>query len=232
MNKKGAIEAIRKHGALLVFPINNRKEPLSIWAHFFPRSEMKWEWDEEGDDRVADLWHLRTELSRSGKVVYTKWYQGRATFFSREVFTGLLRLLESAREPHAGLGEEARRILEVLEFDSPISTKELKRATDLRGRDLESTFQRGMKELWNRFLIVGFGEVEDGAFPSLAVGATRLIFEDLWEASLAISEEEARAIVGKKLVSGSKFAAYLEKALQAPKKPRFPRLLQKSLDDA
>jgi hypothetical protein len=37
-----------------------------------------------------------------------------------------------------------------------------------------------MKFLWTRLLIVGVGEVDDGAFPSLAVGATELVFEDLW----------------------------------------------------
>lgn len=40
---------------------------------------MHWEWDDAGDKRVADLWHLREELSRSGeRVVYTKWFQNRA----------------------------------------------------------------------------------------------------------------------------------------------------------
>lgn len=30
-------------------------------------------------------------------------------------------------------------------------------------------------------MIVGFGEVDEGAFPSLAIGATKLLFEDLYE---------------------------------------------------
>ncbi|MBS2027495.1 MAG: hypothetical protein JST54_06265 [Deltaproteobacteria bacterium] len=39
-----------------------------------------------------------------------------------------------------------------------------------------------MKALWTRLLIVGAGEVDDGAFPSLAIGSTALLFEDLWRA--------------------------------------------------
>src|SRR4051812_43192291 len=93
MTISAAISAIDRAGAMLVFPIGNRREPLSIWYQFFPRSEMRWEWDEDGDDRVSDLWHLRADLATTRKVIYTKWYQGRATYFSRRLFAALLRSL-------------------------------------------------------------------------------------------------------------------------------------------
>ena len=64
---KSAIAAIEKSGAILVFPLDNRKEPASIWSHFYPRTPMRWEWDDSGDNRVGDLWHLRTELSTTRK---------------------------------------------------------------------------------------------------------------------------------------------------------------------
>ena len=44
--------------------------------------------------------------------------------------------------------------------------------------------------LWAKMLIVGFGEVEEGGFPSLAIGASRVLFEDQWEESLALSDEQ------------------------------------------
>jgi len=34
------------------FPLNNRKEPLSLWSAFYPRTPMRWEWMTTGDDRV------------------------------------------------------------------------------------------------------------------------------------------------------------------------------------
>lgn len=93
MNQERAIEKIESAGAILVFPIANQKEPASLWSVFYPRSQMRWEWDESGDNRVGNLWHLRTELSTTTEVVYAKWFRGRATFFSREIFPAFLRLL-------------------------------------------------------------------------------------------------------------------------------------------
>lgn len=182
-----AIQAIDRRGALLVFPLDNRADPPSIWSELHPRTAMRWEWDESGDDRVAKLWHLRTQLSTSNRVVYTKWFRGRATFFSREAFKALHRLLAT----EAGLSQDARAILDALDNDSPLSTKELKRATGLVGKPLEADYNRALKELWSRTLIVGYGEVDDGAFPSLAMGTTRALFEDLRNEARDLTREEA-----------------------------------------
>lgn len=184
---KAAVEAIERRGILLTFPIDNRKEFASLWSEFYPRSPMRWEWDDDGDNRVADLWHLRAQLSASNQVVYTKWFRGRATFFSKPIFTAMLRLLGSP----AGLSRQARDVLDALEMDSPLSTKQLKRATGLQGRLNEAAYQRALKELWSRLLIVGYGEVDDGAFPSLAIGSARLIFENLWDEARELSRDEA-----------------------------------------
>lgn len=190
MNLRKAVEAIERHGILLVYPIDNRKEPPSLWSVFYPRSEMRWEWDETGDDRVGRLWHLREELSRSGKVVYAKWYRGRATFFSRGVFASMLAVLGGTRLGTQGLSPVARELYEALTLDSPMSTKQIKMATGYRGKAYEAMYERAMKELWSRLLIVGFGEIDDGAFPSLAVGSTKLLFEDLWNEASEKSAEE------------------------------------------
>lgn len=172
-------KAIEARGALLVYPLQNRKEPPSLWGELYPRSEMRWEWDQGGDTRVSDLWRRREELARSGRVVYSKWFRGRATFFSRDCFVDLLRVVRAA-ERELSLRSEARDLYEALTESSPLSTKELKRAVGLVGKSFESHFQRGMKRLFEGGLIIGWGEVDDGAFPSLACGATKLMFEDLW----------------------------------------------------
>src|ERR1700742_4140166 len=88
--RKKAIAAIDKRGCFPVYPIDNRPEPLSVWSELFPRSKMHWDWDSDGDNRVAELWYLKEELSRSREVIYSKWWQGRATLFSFEVFTNLI----------------------------------------------------------------------------------------------------------------------------------------------
>lgn len=187
MQAKKAIQLIEKHGVLLVFPIHNKAEPASIWSQFFPKEKMRWEWDEDGDNRVADLWHLRTELSQSGKVVYAKWCQGRATFFSRRIFPAFLKRLNQ----NAKLSHSAQSVFNLLLEESPLSTKELKKRAKLQGRWQEAAYNKVLKELWTRLLLVGYGEVDDGAFPSLNIGATELLFEDLYRESKKISEGEA-----------------------------------------
>lgn len=210
MNQKTAISKINTHGVLLVFPINNQKEPASLWSTFYPRTKMRWEWDNDGDNRVGQLWFLMKKLSDSGQVVYSKWYQGRATFFSKELFTALLCTSLTFFD-HPEISRSARELLECLESDSPLSTKQLKKLTELQGKDNERFYNRGMKELFNRFLIVAYGEVDDGAFPSLAVGATRNLFEDLVNVAREMKSAQAQKIIDFYMPSGSLFRKYLDK---------------------
>ena len=125
-NPRSALSALERREILLVFPINNRPEPRSLWSEFYPRSEMRWEWDDSGDDRVARLWHLRAQLAASGSVVYAKWYQGRATFFSKQVFPKMVAALNPEGYDPRRLSLHARNLYEILESDSPLSTKELR----------------------------------------------------------------------------------------------------------
>jgi hypothetical protein len=211
MNAKSAIKAINENGILLVFPIDNRKDIPSLWASFYPRTKMRWEWDDSGDNRVAKLWHLREELSRSEEVIYAKWFRGRATFFSKDVFGAVLKLMNPEHRPELLLSREAQEILKALEMDSPLSTKQLKRSVDLQGRFNESTYTRAMKELWSRLLIVAFGEVDEGAFPSLAIGATRVLFEELFRKASSQDASQAFQILREKMPEHSPFVQYFTK---------------------
>lgn len=225
MSLKRAISLIEKRGALLIFPINNRIEPPSLWFELHPGEKMLWEWDEDGDSRVSDLWHLKTKLSASGKVVYTKWYQGRATAFSFPVFKCLLALSGAAREETRLTQKNAETILGILKSDSPLSTKQLREACGLKGKENAAAYERALKELWRKFLIVGFGEVEDGAFPSLAIGATEVIFENLWEEAKTLDHREAKSTLEKTLTSDSLFIKAILKDLKpaSESKPREER---------
>lgn len=216
MNNKArkAIAAIEAHGALLVFPINNKKEPRSIWSELYPRTKMRWEWDEDGDQKLSDLWRLREELSRSDKVVYAKWYQGRATFLAMDVFTSLLRFLDAERRA-TQLGHESREILDSLLADSPLSTKQLKAAVSLEGRSLEPMYNRAMKPLWQNLLIVAYGEFDDSSFPSLGIGATQTLFEELWLKSQQLNFDEAQNLLLERLGSGNLFYRWAERVRRA-----------------
>jgi len=201
---KKAVSAIENCGACLVFPIDNRKEPVSLWSALHPRTKMRWEWDEGGDNRVAQLWHLRGELSQSGLAVYTKWYRGRATFFSLPVYRDLLAFFGTPHRPRPSSGA-ARDLLNALEDRSPLSTKQLKKATDLVGRDNERSYTRGLRSLWEHGWIVAWGEFDDGAFPSLGIGATSLLFEGLWNEARELDPNEARTRLVEKLGATNPF---------------------------
>jgi hypothetical protein len=208
---KKAIEVINKNGILLVFPINNQKEPDSLWSQFYPRSKMDWSWDENGDDRVAKMWALMKRLSDCREVIYSKWYQGRATFFSKKLFTALLCFRKDELESNSKLSRTSLQILEILESDSPLSTKQLKKMAELQGRDNEKFYHRAMKQLFNDFHIVAFGEVDDGAFPSLATGSTKNLYEDLWIDAKKMSLLEAVKIIDQFMPHAKHFRKYLEK---------------------
>lgn len=209
---KKAIQAINRDGIILVFPIDNKKDPHSLWYELYPRTKMLWEWDDESDSKVADLWHLRTQLSTTRKVIYTKWFKNRATYFSRELFTACLSLSLRNRAP---LPRESKEILEALQMDSPLSTKQIKESVNLQGRMLESLFNKSMKKLWDPFLIVAFGEFEDSSFPSLAVGATQTLFEDLWEEARVMSSSTAQKMIDQKMPVGSVWRKYWDKVRPA-----------------
>ena len=208
-----AVARIRDRGVLLDFPINNREEPKSLWSEFYPKTTMVWDWNEDGDMRVANMWQLMKRLSDSGNVVYSKWYQGRATFFSRKLFTAMLAVRRRISDPRRGISGAAKTLMEILENNSPLSTKELKRAADLQGRTNEAAYSRAMKDLFSRLLIVGFGEVEDGAFPSLAVGATELLFSDLWAESDDMRHAEAENLIDRFMPPDSKFRHFFDRNL-------------------
>ena len=176
-----------------MYPLANRAEPLSLWSELFPRTRMKWSWDEDHDDRVGNLWRAREELSRSGRVVYAKWFQNRATFFSRECFTRMLSFLSSHAFAEGALSVASRDVLDILTADSPLSTKQLKAAAGLEGKLNETAFNRAMKPLWQHLLLVGFGEFQDSSFPSLGHGAAATMFEDLWVAAGRLDADQSGA---------------------------------------
>lgn len=205
-----AVEKVEANGILLVYPIKNEKNPASLWYALYPRSKMFWDWSDDGDGRVAELWHLRTKLSESREVVYAKWFQDRATVFSREIFTAMLKLMNVPALENT-LSERASGLYQLLLDDSPQSPRRLRADLDLEGKFYEKHYNQASRDLWRKLLIVGFGEVEDGAFPSLAIGATKLLFEDLWMDAEDLSVNEALKIFEAKIRPGSTFHDYFTK---------------------
>lgn len=214
-NKKKAkmIAAINERGCLLVYPLENRKEPASLWSELYPRTKMRWEWDQDGDNRVAELWVLREELSRSEEVVYAKWFRNRATFFSKEVFVHLLAWLGSS-QGRVNLPRSSQEALDSFLQDSPQSTKIIKENLGWQGKMMESHYNRAMKPLWNYLFLVGYGEVQDSSFPSLNMAATQNLFEDLWLESQELDAASAESFLRKKMGPDNLFFKYAQKLVK------------------
>lgn len=208
---KKIISAINRDGIMLVFPINNDPEPHSIWSELYPKSKMRWDWDVTGDDRVVKLWKLKTDLSTTKEVVYTKWYQNRATYFSKELFQACLRI---EMEKSTQLSRDSKNLLDTLISDSPLSTKQLKSLTELQGKMFESTYNKSMRPLWDHFQIVAYGEFEDSSFPSLGIGATQTLFEDLYISTKDMSLKKAKNVIDDKMPIGSKFRKYFDRVMK------------------
>jgi predicted transcriptional regulator len=142
---------------------------------------MRWAWDNGADSKVADLWMFRERLQHSREIAYLKLFQGRATFTSLEF---LEHLIAARRLRPQRLSTTAQSLLDALCDTSPQSTKELKKSVGLKGKIFEANYHKALKELWTRGLIVGRGERDDGAFPSLLIAATELVFEDVFKGAL------------------------------------------------
>nr|BFD63816.1 hypothetical protein BdHM001_24970 [Bdellovibrio sp. HM001] len=207
------IAAINERGCLLVYPLENRKEPASLWSELYPRTKMRWEWDQDGDNRVAELWVLREELSRSEEVVYAKWFRNRATFFSKEVFVHLLAWLGSS-QGRVNLPRSSQEALDSFLQDSPQSTKIIKENLGWQGKMMESHYNRAMKPLWNYLFLVGYGEVQDSSFPSLNMAATQNLFEDLWLESQELDAASAESFLRKKMGPDNLFFKYAQKLVK------------------
>lgn len=207
-----------------MFPIQNRPDPPSLWGIFYPKRTMNWDWSASGSQAVPHLWHLRERLSRSGKVVYTKWYQGRATFFSKDLFTALLSFYLSDSDLKSTLSPHAAEILSVLEDSSPAGRRALKkRLIEEYGRELSGAeIDRAVRELSSRLLITGYGEVDEGGYPSLSIGATELLFEDLWDRSLAMNGSARDEIIAAHLTARSPFRKALERTQKASRRIKAP----------
>ncbi|MGE9743580.1 AlkZ-related protein [Bdellovibrio bacteriovorus] len=208
--KTQMVKAINQRGCLLVYPLENRKEPASLWSELYPRTKMRWEWDQDGDNRVAEMWVLREELSRSEEVIYTKWFRNRATFFSKEVFLNMLAYLGSS-QGRIQLPRSSQEALDSFLLDSPQSTKVIKENLGWQGKLMESHYNRAMKPLWSYLFLVGYGEVQDSSFPSLNMAAAQNLFEDLWLQSQSLDPQKAEAFLEKKLGSDNPFFKYAQK---------------------
>lgn len=183
---------------------------------------MRWDWDTTGDDRVVRIWDLRERLSRRTDVIYSKWYQGRATFFSLPVFKAILSYLHHGDPSNPTLQKEGHQLWNELISNSPQSTKTLKKLATKQWKWEQKVYNAAMKELWMKGLILGCGEVDDGAFPSLNVTATKHYVERLWNDAHTDNLASAEKTINASLPQGSLWRKQLIR-IQSPRTEKKPK---------
>ncbi len=178
-NLQSAIREVERLGRVAIFPEKNRKKSsiISLWELFYPRTPMRWEWDESADKGVVKLWWLKNEVARTQKVLYGRFFSNRPVLVSLAEAQRILKSLKS--QPLSPL---AREILLRLEDNSPQTKRMIGR--ELRGDGWEPTraeFERALLELQRNFKIVSLGdsEREKGPMPSSEYAALALLFPNL-----------------------------------------------------
>ena len=104
-----------------------------------------------------------------------------------------------------------RLILEAVDVDSPLSTRQVKEACELQGRLNEPQFNKTTKYLWQNLCLIAFGEINDSSFPSLGYASPKILFEDLWVESQKISVAEAEKEIFRLLKSQPEVLKWLGK---------------------
>lgn len=179
MTLKGALEHVEKVGRVAIFPEKNKKKSsiISLWELFFPRTKMKWEWDDSADNRVVKLWWLKNEIAQTQKVLYGRFFGNRPILVSKNEARRTMAGLE--RKPLSSL---AREILSRLEDNSPQTKRMIGKSLRDDGWEItKGDFERALLSLQKQFLIVNLGdsEREKGPMPSTEYAALSLVFPDL-----------------------------------------------------
>jgi hypothetical protein len=176
---KNAIFEVERLGTVAIFPEKSRKKSsiISLWELFYPRTPMRWEWDESADKGVVKLWWLKNEIAQTKKVLYGRFFSNRPVLVSISEAQTILKSLKP--RPLSSL---AREILSRLEDNSPQTKRMLGR--ELRRDGWEPTraeFERALLELQRNFQIVSLGdsEREKGPMPSSEYAALGLVFPQL-----------------------------------------------------
>lgn len=122
----------------------------------------------QNDPYISLVWIAKDQLAAEKKVYYGKALKKRPTFISLEYFPYFYKVINHQRGDHyltdylrGGLSRDARRILDVLNEQSPQITADLKAAAAMANPDKRLAFDSAMAELQSRFYVVKIGEFYD-----------------------------------------------------------------------
>jgi hypothetical protein len=146
----------------------NRSELPCLWHAAAGERNPDYPLHVQNDPYISLVWVAKDQLAAEKKVYYGKALKKRPTFISLKYFPYFYRLITDQRGDHyladynrGGLSRDARRILDVLNEQSPQITADLKAAAAMANPDKRSAFDAAMAELQSRFYVVKIGEFYD-----------------------------------------------------------------------
>ena len=115
------------------------------------------------DDETGEVWLLRGRLPELSVAWYGEWLRHRGTFVASRLLPAALRWTGTPGDEQGGvdraraISTEAASLFEALLVEGPLSSVEMRRATDLTGAERTPTFSRALRALRRGMLITTFG---------------------------------------------------------------------------
>jgi hypothetical protein len=157
------------------------------------------------DEGVGLAWEAKDVLAARRKIFYGKLIHGSPTLVSLELFPAFYALsgnrgedgdhLRWARE--GLLGHAARRIIEVLIRNPPLTTADLKVQSGFSGSRRRYAFDKAMAELQGKLLVVKYAELYDPKFTFIWGPLHRWLHGPI-ERARELAPLEARAAILRK----------------------------------
>ncbi|HEX2370789.1 MAG TPA: hypothetical protein VHM94_16305 [Acidimicrobiia bacterium] len=121
------------------------------------------------DDETGEVWLLRGRLPELSVAWYGEWLRRRGTFVASRLLPAALRWTGTPGDEQGGvdraraISTEAASLFEALLVEGPLSSVEMRRATDLTGAERTPTFSRALRALRRGMLITTFGVATVGS---------------------------------------------------------------------
>jgi hypothetical protein len=202
-SKAGALSFVNEVGFCFAFTADDAELPCLWHAACGERSPVM-PVHTHHDPAIGFVWEMKNVLPAERKIYYGKLLRKRPVMVSLEFLPYFYVLShrtgvrgEAAKEHTKGnLSAAARDIMEALEDSSPQTTKGLKLATGLHGKQSRIIFDRAIAELQEKMFLVKVAELDD---PFTFVWAPlRLVHKAAVRKSRLISPETARVrILGR-----------------------------------
>ena len=195
-----AARAVKELGFCLLFPGKKLRLPSLVEAvegRLLPDYNPRRDWSSE----FLRVWKWKDELPRKRLAWYGKYFRGRGTFLAPEFLAYFYRLegTPGSDDDYARLyrdgriSADARLVCAELLEHGPLGSMELRYALKWEGKRGNQRFQRALRELQSRLVLVHWGtKAETKAWESAVYQFTPRAFPKAVRKASKLTVEDAR----------------------------------------